>query len=184
LRGLYDELRRLSQDQINNAVAKGIPTDELVAWLRRSDNPQAVKSLQRLQRYLKGGLDGYDIVNNQHYLVRLANGEVSDELLSEWIERLGNPRITAMTGGDETLRWAIANRRMPLAASETIDPRNLREADFIGGRLRPGVGSEISLGVEEGRPISTFGIPTSVRKSSKTILLAFMRPQGTVCRNG
>ena len=153
LRGLYDELRRLSQDQINNAVAKGIPTDELVAWLRRTDNPQAVKALQRLQRYLKGGLDGYDIVNNQHYLVRLANGEVNDELLAEWIERLGNPRINAMTGGDETLRWAIANRRMPLAASETIDPRNLKDADFIGGRLRQGVGSQISLGVENGRPI-------------------------------
>lgn len=153
LRGLYDELRRLSQDQINNAVAKGIPTDELVAWLRRTDNPQAVKALQRLQRYLKGGLDGYDIVNNQHYLVRLANGEVNDELLAEWIERLGNPRINAMTGGDETLRWAIANRRMPLAASETIDPRNLKDTDFIGGRLRQGVGSQISLGVENGRPI-------------------------------
>jgi len=153
LRGLYDELRRLSQDQINNAVAKGIPTDELVAWLRRTDNPQAVKSLRRLQRYLKGGLDGYDIVNNQHYLVRLANGEVNDELLAEWIERLGNPRINAMTGGDETLRWAIANRRMPLAASETIDPRNLKDTDFIGGRLRQGVGSNISLGMENGRPI-------------------------------
>jgi hypothetical protein len=164
LRGLSEELRRLSQDQINNAVAKGIPTDELVTWLRRTDNPQAVKSLRRLQRYLKGGLDGYDIVNNQHYLVRLANGEVNDDLLAQWIERLGNPRINAMTGGDETLRWAIANRRMPLAASETIDPRNLKDTDFIGGRLRQGVGSEISLGVENGRPI--VGVVTAVNSDT------------------
>jgi hypothetical protein len=153
LRGLNDELRRLSQDQINNAVAKGIPTEELVSWLRNSNDPKAVKALKEFTRYLKGGLDGYDIVNNEHHIMRLANGEISDDVLAEFITRTGNPRINALTGGDDRLRFAIGYRRLPLAATETLDPRNLKDTDFVGGPLRRGPGSLISLGTENGKPI-------------------------------
>ena len=153
LKGLYEELRRLSLDQINNAVAKGIPTEELVSWLRNNQDPKAVKALKNLTRYLEGGLDVYDPGTKRMHTVRVVGGQVTDDVLSRWINRLGNPRLDLTTGGDETLRFAVAHRRLPLATSETIDPRNLADADFVGGTLRRGVGSEVRLGVENGKDI-------------------------------
>jgi hypothetical protein len=85
--------------------------------------------------------------------MRLANGEISDDVLAEFITRTGNPRINALTGGDDRLRFAIGYRRLPLAATETLDPRNLKDTDFVGGPLRRGPGSLISLGTENGKPI-------------------------------
>ena len=164
LKGLYEELRRLSLDQINNAVAKGIPTEELVAWLRNNDDPKAVKALETLRRYLEGGLDVYDPGTQRMHTVRVASGQVTDDVLTRWINRLGNPRIDLTTGGDETLRFAVAYRRLPLAASETIDPRNLADADFVGGTLRRGVGSEVRLGVADGREIR--GVVTAVNSDT------------------
>lgn len=164
LKGLYEELRRLSQDQINNAVAKGIGTDEIVTWLRKQNDPNAVDALDRLTRYLEGGLEAMDIGTGKMQIVRVSNGNVTDEILSRWIDKLGNPRIQATTGGDETLRFAVAHRRMPLAVSETIDPRNLKDADFVGGTLRRGVGSEVVLGVENGRDIRA--VVTSVNSDN------------------
>jgi len=160
LKGLYEELRRLSLDQINNAVAKGIPTEELVAWLRNNQDPKAVKALEKLRRYLEGGLDVYDPGTQRMHTVRVASGQVTDDVLTRWINTLGNPRIDLTTGGDETLRFAVAHRRLPLAASETIDPRNLADADFVGGTLRRGVGSEVRLGIEDGKEIR--GVVTAV----------------------
>jgi hypothetical protein len=164
LKGMYEELRRLSLDQINNAVAKGIPTEELVAWLRNNQDPKAVRALDRLRRYLEGGLDVYDPGTQKMHTVRVAAGQVTDDVLARWINRLGNPRLDLTTGGDETLRFAVAHRRLPLAASETIDPRNLKDADFVGGTLRRGVGSEVTLGIENGKPIS--GVVTAVNSDT------------------
>jgi hypothetical protein len=164
LGGLYDELRRLSQDQINNAVAKGIPAEELVSWLRNSNDPKAVESLRTLTQSVKGGVPGYDIINNEKHVLRLASGELDDTFLGEWISRTGNPRINALTGGDERLRFAIAYRRLPLAATETLDPRNLKDTDFVGGPLRRGPGSQILLGTENGKPIEA--VVTAVNSDS------------------
>jgi len=164
LKGLYEELRRLSLDQINNAVAKGIDTDELVTWLRNQNDPKAVEALDRLTRYLEGGLEAMDVGTGRMQTVRISNGNVNDEILSRWINKLGNPRIQATTGGDETLRFAIAHRRMPLAVSETIDPRNLPDEAFVAGTLRRGVGSEVILGVENGKEIR--GVVTAVNSDT------------------
>jgi hypothetical protein len=162
LTGLYEEMRRLSQDQLDNAVAKGIPTDKLVAWLRNTNNPQAVKALDDLTSYLKGGLEVYDSAAKRMRVVRV--DVVDDNVLSAWINRLGNPRINSLTGGDETLRFAMGYRRMPLAAAETIDPRNLKDTDFVGGTLHRGVGSEVTLGVENGKEIR--GVVTAVNSDT------------------
>jgi hypothetical protein len=164
LKGLYEELRRLSLDQINNAVAKGIPTEEIVSWMRNNNDPKAVKALENFVRYLEGGLDAYDIGAKRMHTVNIAKGGVDDDIIARWINRLGSPRIELTTGGDETLRFAIAYRRLPLAASETIDPKNLKDADFLGGTLRRGVGSEVRLGVENGKEIR--GIVTAVNSDS------------------
>jgi hypothetical protein len=164
LSGLYDELRRLSQDQINNAVAKGISPEELVSWLRNSNDPKAVESLRTLTQSVKDGVPGYDIINNEKHVLRLTNGEIDDAFLGEWISRTGNPRINALTGGDERLRFAIAYRRLPLSATETIDPRNLKDTDFIGGPLQRGLGSPIRLGIENGKPIDA--VVTAVNSDS------------------
>jgi hypothetical protein len=164
LKGLYEELRRLSLDQINNAVAKGIPTEELVTWLRNNQDPKAQKALRTLTRYLEGGLDVYDPGTQRMHTVRVAGGQVTDDVISRWINRLGNPRIDLTTGGDETLRFAVAHRRLPLAASETIDPRNFADADFVGGTLRRGVGSEVRLGVADGKEIR--GVVTAVNSDT------------------
>jgi hypothetical protein len=164
LKGMYEELRRLSLDQINNAVAKGIPTEEIVSWLRNNQDPKAVKALDRLRRYLEGGLDVYDPGTQRMHSVRVAAGQVTDDVLARWINRLGNPRIDLTTGSDETLRFAVAHRRLPLATSETIDPRNLKDADFVAGTLRRGVGSEVRLGVENGKDIR--GVVTAVNSDT------------------
>jgi hypothetical protein len=164
LKGLYEELRRLSLDQINNAVAKGIGTDEMVTWLRNQDDPKAVEALDRLKRYLEGGLEAMDVGTGRMQTVRVSNGNVTDEILSRWIDKLGNPRIQATTGGDETIRFAVAHRRLPLAASETIDPRNLKDTDFVAGTLRRGIGSEVTLGIENGKEIR--GVVTAVNSDT------------------
>jgi hypothetical protein len=160
LEGVYDELRRLSQDQINNAVAKGIPQDEMVAWFRNNNDPKAVAALDKLRRYLEGGLDTVDVTTGRHHIVRIAQGGVNDDVLAAWVNRLGNPRIQALTGGDDTLRFAIAHRRMPLTASETINPNNLVDADFFDGSLRQGVGSIVRMGMDGDEPI--LAVVTSV----------------------
>lgn len=160
LRGLYDEIRRLSQDQVNNAVAKGIPTDEIVSWLRNSNDPKAVAALKAFTRYLQGGLDTIDVTTGKHHLVRVSSGEISDDVLATFINRLGDPRIASVTGNDETLRFAIAHRKMPLAASETINPNNIGDLDFFEGSLRQGVGSVVRMGQEAGEPI--LAVVTSV----------------------
>jgi hypothetical protein len=162
LTGLYEELRLLSQDQLDNAVAKGIPTDKLVAWLRNTNDPKAVKALDDLTSYLKGGLEVYDASAKR--MRRVFVDVVDDNVLSAWINRLGNPRINSLTGGDETLRFAMGYRRMPLAAAETIDPRNLKDTDFVGGTLHRGVGSEVTLGVEDGKEIR--GVVTAVNSDT------------------
>lgn len=160
LRGLYDEIRRLSQDQVNNAVAKGIPTDEIVKFLRNSNDPKAVAALKAFTRYLQGGLDTIDATTGKHHLVRVSSGEISDDVLATFINRLGDPRIASVTGNDETLRFAIAHRKMPLATSETINPNNIGDLDFFEGSLRQGVGSVVRMGQEAGEPI--LAVVTSV----------------------
>ena len=162
LTGLYEELRRLSGDQLDNAVAKGIPTEKLVAWLRNTNDPKAVKALDDLTRYLKGGLEVYDASAKRMRMVKI--DVVDDNVLSAWINRLGNPRINALTGGDETLRFAMGYRRMPVGAAETINPKNIADADFIGGTLHRGIGSEVRLGVEDGKDIR--GVVTSVNSDT------------------
>jgi len=153
LDGLYEELRRLSQDQIDNFVAKGASQEEIINWLRNSQDPKAVAAINKLRRYLEGGIDTIDITTGKHHIVRIAQGGVDDEVLAAWIGKLGNPRINSLTGGDETLRWTMGYRRMPMAESETINPANLRDIDFVDGSLKRGVGSVIRLGDDADGPI-------------------------------
>jgi hypothetical protein len=151
--GLYEELRRLSGDQIDNFVAKGAGTDEVLEWVRRTDDPKAVEAIGKLRRYLEGGIDTIDVTTGKHHIVRIAEGGVNDEVLAAWVSRTGNPRIDALTGGDETLRFAMGHQRMPLQATETINPANLRDVDFVDGSLKRGVGSIVRLGDDADGPI-------------------------------
>ena len=162
--GLYEELRRLSQDQINNFVAKNATTEDIVKWLRSTNDPNARQAIESYRKLLEGGLEAVDQTKGTRHIVRVVSGKVDDDILASWINRLGNPRIDATTGNDQTLRFAIAHRRMPLAASETINPKNLKDTDFVEGTLRRGVGSEVILGVENGVDIR--GVVTAVNSDT------------------
>jgi hypothetical protein len=153
IQGLYEELRRLSGDQIDNFVAKGASNEEIVSWLKNTNDPKAVRAINKLRRLLEGGIDSTDVVERRHHIVRVAQGGVDDETLNIWLNTTGRARINALTGGDETLRWVMGHQRLPLSASETLNPNNLRDIDFVDGSLKRGIGSIVRLGDDADGPV-------------------------------
>lgn len=143
LDALFDDIRRMSQDQLGNWVGKNATSDEIVDWLR--NNPDGAESLRKIETYLKNGIEAYDPVTRKMGYAKITNGEIDDDILKWWVERLNSPRIQQLGGKDDTIRFAMSYRRMPLAASETIDSTTLRDADFVDGSLKRGKGSIIKL---------------------------------------
>lgn len=143
LDALYEDIRRMSQDQLGNWVGKNATSDEIVDWLR--NNPDGAESLRKIETYLKNGVEAYDPVTRKMGYAKITNGEIDDDILKWWVERLNAPRIQQLGGKDDTIRFAMSYRRMPLAASETIDSSTLRDADFVDGSLKRGKGSIIRL---------------------------------------
>jgi hypothetical protein len=143
LDALYDDIRRQAQDQLGNWVGKNATSDEIVDWLR--NNPDGATSLRKIETYLKNGIEAYDPVSRKMGYAKITNGEIDDDILKWWVERLNSPRIQQLGGQDDTIRFAMSYRRMPLAASETIDSSTLRDADFVDGSLKRGKGSIVRL---------------------------------------
>lgn len=146
--GLIDELRQISQDTIGNAVAKGIKRDEIIAYLRDPSRPNGAKQLASLKKYLE---DGFPITNKDTGAVEIIKvNNVTDEVLSDWIYRLSEPRLAIKSGGDDIIRFATAYRRVPNGARSTIDPKDLTEASYIDGPKKSIVGREIQVPGEPG----------------------------------
>lgn len=144
-RGLIEELGQISTDRIMNGLAKGIPTRELVASLRSSDNPKDVAALQALTNYLKNGAP---IKNKETGVLNYFKiDDVTDDVLAEWIDKLAGSRIAIKTGGNERLKFALGYRMVPNGRQTTLDPRDIDKAIHVlpGGPKKLGKGSLITI---------------------------------------
>jgi len=143
--GLIEELAQVSTDRIMNGLAKGIPTRELVASLRSSDNPKDVAALKTLTNYLKNGVP---IKNKETGAINYFKVEnITDDVLAEWIDKLGASRVALKTGGNERLKFAIGYRMVPNGRQTTIDPRDIDPIRNVlpGGPKQLGKGSLINI---------------------------------------
>jgi hypothetical protein len=144
-RGLIEELGQVSTDRISNALAKGIPADEIIASLRSSDNPKDVAALKALTNYLKNGVP---IKNRETGIVNYFKVEnVTDEVLAEWVDKLAGSRLAIKTGGNERLKFALGYRMVPNGAQTTIDPKTIDATLHVlpGGPKKLGKGSLINI---------------------------------------
>lgn len=150
--GLRDELIQISKDTLENAVAKGIPTDDLINYLRTTEKGK--EALKQIEDYVKGGLN---LAREGGYSSKVKVPVVTDDVLREWIERLAKGRVGVKTGGDEDLMLAVAHKRVPLAdtfdeAVSGITPKTVSlggvTRDIMDGPTVPGRGSLIDMGVD------------------------------------
>lgn len=142
-RGLVDELIQISKDTLENAVAKGIPTDELVDYLK--NDPKGREALAQIQKYLDNGIN---IVGDADYSIKVPVTGVDDDVIRQWIDHLAKGRVNVKTGGDQDLMFAVGYKRVPLndtytEFANTIDPKNI-----LDGPRNPGRGSLVDLGVD------------------------------------
>lgn len=139
--GLRDELIQMSKDTLENAVAKGIPTDDLINYLRT--DVKGKEALKQIEEYLRGGIN---LAKESGYSQKVKVTNVTDDVLKEWIERLAKGRVTLKTGGDAELMMAVSYRRIPL--QETFDEAisNIQPSQIIDGPRKPGKGSLIDMG--------------------------------------
>ncbi len=151
--GLRDEIIQISKDTLENAVAKGISTDDLITYLRT--DPKGREALKQIEDYLRGGIN---IAKESGYSQKVKIANVTDDVLKEWIDRLARGRVLVKTGGDEELMMAIAYKRVPLADTfdngfKIIDPKTV-ELDGVartvldGPLNKPGRGSLIDMGID------------------------------------
>lgn len=139
--GLRDELIQMSKDTLENAVSKGIPTDDLIDYLRT--DPKGREALKQIEDYLRGGVN---LAKESGYSQKVKITNVTDDVLREWIDRLAKGRVTLKTGGDAELMMAVSYRRVPL--QETFDEAisNIKPSQIIDGPRKPGRGSLIDMG--------------------------------------
>lgn len=144
-RGLIDELSQISLDRFGNALAKGIPTDEIIASLRTSGNPKDKAALDTLTAYLKNGVPIKNKVTGEVTYLKVT--DINDRVLAEWIDRLAGSRLALKTGGDDRLRFALGHRMVPNGGQTTIDPRDIDEIRHVlpGGPKKLGRGSLILI---------------------------------------
>jgi hypothetical protein len=140
VKGLRDELIQISKDSIENGVAKGIPTDDLIKYLR--SDPKGKEALADIEKYLTNGVN---IIKEDGWSVKSRVSVVDDDVLREWIERLAKGRVNIKTGGDTELAFAVGYRRVPLDETfsefaKDIDPKKIKDGPSI-----PGKGSLVDL---------------------------------------
>ena len=150
--GLRDEIIQISKDTLENAVAKGISTDELIKYLR--NDPKGREALKQVEDYLRGGIN---LAKESGYSQKVKITNVTDDVLKEWIDKLARGRVLVKTGGDEELMMAIAYKRVPLADTfdnsfKILTPKTV-ELDgvvrtVLDGPQIPGRGSLIDMGVD------------------------------------
>lgn len=143
-RGLVDELIQISKDTLENAVAKGIPTDELVDYLR--NNPKGREALSQIRKYLDNGIN---IVGENDYSIKALVTGVDDDVLRQWIDHLSKGRVNLKTGGDEDLLFAVGYKRVPLNETFTEFADNIDLKQIKDGPKNPGRGSLIDLGRDQ-----------------------------------
>jgi hypothetical protein len=151
--GLRDEIIQISKDTLENAVAKGISTDDLITYLR--NDPKGREALKQIEDYLRGGIN---LAKESGYSQKVKITNVTDDVLKEWIDKLARGRVLVKTGGDEELMMAIAYKRVPLADTfdngfKILTPKTVEldgvVRNVLDGPLgKPGRGSLIDMGVD------------------------------------
>lgn len=154
--GLLDELVQVAKDPAMNAIAKGVDTPDLVAWLR--NDPQGKKYLKILESTLKRGLK---YVDDKGDAVYVKFDDVTDEVLTEWVNRLNRARVDMKTGLDDDIKFAVAYRRVPSGIKDDLDVDDIVER-FPGG-MQNGVGREVTYLADDGtgNMVLTRGIQVS-----------------------
>ena len=150
--GLLDEIIQISKDTLENAVAKGISTDDLIDYLRT--DPKGREALKQIEDYLRGGIN---LAKKSGYSEKVRITNVTDDVLKEWIDRLARGRVLVKTGGDEELMMAIAYKRVPLADTfdngfKILTPKTVEldgvVRNVLDGPKTPGRGSLIDMGLD------------------------------------
>jgi hypothetical protein len=140
-RGLVDELIQISKDTLENAVAKGIPTDELVDYLK--NNPKGREALAQIEKYLDNGIN---IIGDGDYSIKVPVRGIDDDVLRQWIDHLAKGRVNLKTGGDADLAFAVGYKRVPLNETFTEFANNIQPSQFVDGPVNRGRGTLIDLG--------------------------------------
>ncbi len=144
LRALQGEYEQIIKDPIMNAVAKGIGTDSIVAYLR--ENPKGQRALDDLTRYLQGGVH---VVDENGYSRILDVPVVDDNVLAQWIERLAASRVNLKSGNLDDIRIVLGYRRVPIGDTFTRRVDEIVDEIIDGPRERPGRGSIVRFGDRE-----------------------------------
>jgi len=154
--GLLDELVQVAKDPAMNAVAKGIPNDKIITWLR--NDPTGKKYLKVLESTLKRGLK---YVDDKGDAVYVKFDDVTDEVLTEWVNRLNRARVNMKTGLDEELNFALGYRQVPSGIKDDLDVNDIVER-FPGG-MQNGVGRPVTYLADDGtgNMVLTKGIQVS-----------------------
>lgn len=124
--GLVEELEQLAKDTMFNGSAKGIPADEMLGYLRNTENGQKV--LDTFSRYLQ---NGFDIVDDAGVPRKLSVSDVDDDVLRLWISRLIEPRVKLKTASDPQIALAVGYRRVPIGLAETVDVEDLADVQRL-----------------------------------------------------
>lgn len=156
--GYVDNLRLLYSDPINSKIAAIAASGENEAdslrlvqeWLQTEDG---AKHRKRIIDYLKSGVKLVDPETGQSGYVRFP-GEISDETIAAWTQRLSNSKVNTIVRGDNELRIVAAHNRVPITMFDEqgkivaerplhIDVRDIRPEDVVSGN--GDVGSIIKL---------------------------------------
>ena len=120
--GYVDNLRLLHTDPINGKISQLIAAGEsqadsiksITEWLK---TPAAAKERKKLVEYLKQGVKVVDPATGQYGYVKFP-GEISDESIAEWVNRLGSTKINTIVRNDNELAIVAAHNRVPITMTD------------------------------------------------------------------
>lgn len=137
--GYVDNLGQIFGDEINNFMAKlvagGVPAHEreriVKEWLL---SPAGDKARKKIERYLKLGVRVKDPDSGFETIIKV--GDVTDDVMAAWVDKLSVSRIERIVRGDEDLAVVAGFNRVPLtevdgAGRTRVVPRFEQMADDL-----------------------------------------------------
>ena len=138
--GYVDNLRLLNSDPINGRIAKLLASGEneadslkaVTEWIK---SPEAAKERKKLVEYFKQGVRVVDPQTGQYGYIKFP-GDISDETMAAWVQRLSSTKVNTIVRGDNELRIVAAHNRVPVTMADidgTITAVQPQELMLEGG---------------------------------------------------
>lgn len=148
--GYVDNLALIHADPINRRIAQIAASGEgqahalaeTKAWL---SSPEAAADRQKLIDYFKQGVKVIDPENPNNVGYVKFSGNIDDEAMAHWVDRLSTTKINTVVKNDNELRIVAAHNRVPITIPdqnghfvavrpEHVDPRDVRDWEWLQGK--------------------------------------------------